>query len=128
MTPPKIVALYALVLAVMYVVLTIRVIKRRMATRTSVGDGGDALLNRAIRIHANFAEFVPFALLMIALAEMNGSPAWSIHVLGGVLVLARLSHAYGLQSDTRLQFRKAGMIGTFIVLVGAGIHAVLGAG
>lgn len=125
MHAPKIVAYYAAILAVMFVVLAIRVIKARYRAKASLGDGGDEGLTRAIRVHGNFAEFVPFALLLIALAEMNGSPFWSIHVLGGVLILARLSHAWGLTTGV-LRFRQVGVIGTFIVLIGAATHAVMG--
>ena len=123
--PVKLTAIYAAILAVFYVVLTIRVIRQRYRAKASLGDAGDAMLQRAIRVHGNFAEFVPFALLLIALAELNGSPSWSIHVLGSVLVLARLSHAYGLTSGT-LKFRQVGVIATFIVLLGAALHAVIG--
>ncbi|RAU22497.1 glutathione metabolism protein [Paramagnetospirillum kuznetsovii] len=124
---PKIVASYALVLAVMFVVLTVRVVKQRYRAKMSLGDGGDETLQRAIRVHGNFAEFVPFCVVLIALAEMNGSPSWSIHVLGSVLILARLSHAYGItQGMAGMTFRKYGMIGTFIVLLGAALHAVIG--
>jgi uncharacterized membrane protein YecN with MAPEG domain len=127
MVAPKIVSYYAAILAVMFVVLTIRVIKGRIRGRISLGDGGDEALIRAQRTHGNFAEFVPFALLLIALAEMNGSPAWSIHVLGSVLIVSRLAHAWALQGGMeRMTFRKAGMIGTFIVLLGAALHAVIG--
>lgn len=127
MVAPKIVAYYAAILAVMFVVLTIRVIKGRIRGRISLGDGGDEALIRAQRTHGNFAEFVPFALMLIALAEMNGSPAWSIHVLGSVLIVSRLAHAWALQGGMeRMTFRKVGMIGTFIVLLGAALHAVIG--
>jgi uncharacterized membrane protein YecN with MAPEG domain len=111
----------------MFVVLTIRVIKARIRGRVSLGDGGDEALIRAQRIHGNFAEFVPFAVVLIALAEMNGSPGWSIHVLGSVLIISRLAHAWALHGGMeRMTFRKAGMIGTFIVLLGAALHAVIG--
>jgi uncharacterized membrane protein YecN with MAPEG domain len=127
MVAPKIVAYYAAILAVMFVVLTIRVIKARIRGRVSLGDGGDEALIRAQRIHGNFAEFVPFAVVLIALAEMNGSPSWSIHVLGSVLIISRLAHAWALHGGMeRMTFRKAGMIGTFIVLLGAALHAVIG--
>ena len=127
MHAPQIVAYYAAVLAVMFVTLTIRVIQARYRAKASLGDGGDEGLTRAIRVHGNFAEFVPFALLLIALAEINGSPVWSIHVLGAVLVLARLSHAYGITTGMKaMKFRQIGMLGTFIVLLGAALHAMIG--
>ena len=123
--PVKITAIYAAILAVFYVVLTVRVIRQRYRAKASLGDAGDAMLQRAVRVHGNFAEFVPFALLLIALAELNGSPSWSIHVLGSVLILARLSHAYGLTRGT-LKFRSVGVIATFVVLLGAALHAIIG--
>ena len=80
---PKIVALYAALLAVMYVVLTVRVILVRVALKASLGDGGgDTRLLRAVRAHGNFAEFVPFAVVLIALAEMNGTPPLYIAYCG----------------------------------------------
>jgi len=124
---PKIVAYYAFVLAILYVVLAIRTIKARMRANAALGDSGDPALRRAIRAHGNFGEYVPFAIVLIALAELNGSPAWSIHVLGSVLIIGRLLHAYGImQEPENLAFRKFGTIATFIVLIGAGLHAVLG--
>ncbi|BAE51374.1 MAPEG family protein [Paramagnetospirillum magneticum] len=125
MHAPKIVAYYAALLAVMFIVLSLRVIKARYRAKASLGDGGDEGLTRAIRVHGNFAEFVPFALVLITLAEMNGSPFWSIHALGTLLIVSRLFHAWGLTSGV-LRFRQVGMIGTFIVLLGAATHAVLG--
>lgn len=125
----KVIAPYAAVLAVFYIVLTLRVIKQRYRAKASLGDGGDEMLQRAIRVHGNFAEFVPFALLLIAMAEINGAPFWAIHALGSLLVLARLSHAYGISHGLeKLRFSQAGVIGTFIVLIGAATHALIGAG
>lgn len=125
MVAPKIVAYYAAGLAVMFIVLTVRVVKNRYRAKVSLGDGGDEGLKRAIRVHGNFAEFVPFCVVLIALAEMNGSPFWSIHALGAVLVLSRISHAIGLTTGI-LRFRQVGILGTFLVLLGAATHAVLG--
>lgn len=127
MHSPRIVAIYAAILAVVFVGLTINVIRGRYRARASLGDGGDAGLQQAIRAHGNFAEFVPFALVILTLAELNGSPAWSIHALGCVLVLARLSHAWGITGGKdRLRFRQFGVIATFLVLLGGAVHAVIG--
>ena len=82
-------ALYAALLAPLFVLLAIRVIAARRSARVPVGDGGDAELRRRMRVHANFAEYVPFALLLMALAESLGITPWLIHVLGLALLGSR---------------------------------------
>jgi len=93
---PALSALYAALLGLLGVLLTVRVILGRVRTGVQAGDGGDAALAQAIRAHANFAEQVPLALLLIVLAEATGTPASVVHGLGVVLVLARLANAWGL--------------------------------
>ena len=63
-------ALYAGLLAPLFLLLSVRVIRQRRGAKVAVrGDGGDAMLLRRMRVHANFAEYVPLALLLMALAE-----------------------------------------------------------
>ena len=59
--------LYVALLALWLLVLSARVIRERQAARVSLGDGGNRRLQRAIRGHANFVEYVPLALLMLAI-------------------------------------------------------------
>lgn len=110
-------ALYAALLALLFMALSIRVIGFRRAVRIGLGDGGDTALLRRVRVHANFAEYVPFCLVLIGLAESLRAPALFLHGLGALLVVARLSHAYGVsrQPETFL-FRVAGTGGTLTVL------------
>src|ERR1700756_4713197 len=89
-------AIYAAIHGLLAVVLTVRVILQRVKSTITAGDGGNAGLAQAIRAHANFAEQVPLALLLIVLAEMLGTPAAMVHVLGAVLLIARLFNAVGL--------------------------------
>ena len=93
---PVVASLYAVVLAALAVVLTVRVIMFRARTGVQAGDGGDAAFGRAIRAHANFTEQVPLALLLIVLAEVAGARPGAVYVLGAVLVVARLASAVGL--------------------------------
>ena len=112
-------ALYASLLAPLFVVLAVRVIALRRGEGVAVGDGGRALLARRMRVQANFAEYVPYALLLMVLAESMEAPPAALHGLGVVLVAARLSHAWGMsQPREDFRFRVAGMIGTFAVLLG----------
>jgi len=122
----KVTALYALPLCVLYVVLSYRVIGIRKRLRVGLGDGGDASLNRAIRVHGNFSEYVPLALIVIALAEINGAWPWLVHILGLLLLAGRCAHAWGVsQPVENFRFRVFGMLSTFAVMVGGAAVALL---
>ena len=78
---------------------------------------------RAMRVHSNFAEYVPLTLLLIYLAEAHGAHALFIHALGLCLLAGRLSHAYGVsQANENYTFRVVGMSMTFISLISASAY------
>ncbi|GHG60145.1 glutathione S-transferase [Alishewanella longhuensis] len=109
--------IYAALLALLFIILSLAVITKRRQLQVALGSGGHSALERAIRVHANFAEYTPIALILLFLAETNGLAAPWLHVLGSMLVLGRLSHAYGVsQTKEPLQFRVWGMLLTFGVL------------
>ncbi|MDX1539148.1 MAPEG family protein [Arsukibacterium sp.] len=111
-------ALYAGILAILFIVLSVRVITRRNQYQVAIGSDGQILLERAIRVQANFAEYVPFALLLMFLAEYSGLAPLYLHILGIALLVGRLSHAYGVSQQLEpLKFRVFGMILTFTVLL-----------
>ncbi len=113
-----IVALYASLLALLFVVLSVRVIRVRRSRRIAIGDAGDTALMRAIGVHSNFAQYVPLCLFMVYLVEIRLGGAWLVHGLGVALLLARVSHAWGVsQAQEDLRFRVFGMVMTFAVLV-----------
>ena len=56
----------------------------------------DVLLERTMRVQANFAEYVPITLLLATFMEMQGTRAWLIHLLCLALVAGRVVHAYGV--------------------------------
>lgn len=112
--------LYASVLALMFLALSWNVVKTRGKVKVGVGDGGDKMLLTAIRAHGNFAEYIPFALILMILAELNQAPFWLLHGVGVILVFGRLCHATSMlivepkNGDYRL--RIAGMMSTFTSL------------
>ncbi|MGE0417191.1 MAG: MAPEG family protein [Acetobacteraceae bacterium] len=110
-------AFYAALLAPLFIVLSVRTIRARGAAGIAVGDGGNPLLRRRIRVHANFTEYVPLALVLMGLAEsMNASPAL-LHGTAIALVIGRYGHAIGMSRDPEdLRFRIVGMMTTFAVL------------
>lgn len=119
----SITAFYASLLAVLFLFLSIRVIGWRRLRRVEIGYGEDAQLLRRIRVHANFAEYVPFALILMALAENMAPPHVLTHLVGLTLVAGRAMHAYGLsQTPHVLKYRTWGMTLTFVAI---GIAALI---
>jgi uncharacterized membrane protein YecN with MAPEG domain len=90
---------YAALLGLLFTLLTLRVFRERMRARVMIGSGEDRLLERAVRAHGNFAEFVPLVLVLVGLAEAMGLAGWAVHGLGGALVVARVCHAWGISRE-----------------------------
>lgn len=125
MTVPFVVPFYAAIFALIYVVLSIRVAQMRGVNATMIGDGGNARLERTIRVHGNFAEYVPFALLLLGWCEMQHNSIYILHVLGIVLLLGRLLHAYGVaQVDEKMVWRATGIGLTWLVLIVAALMLI----
>lgn len=120
---PAVTSLYAACLALLFIVLSKRVINCRRAARVAIGDGDNPRLCRAIAVHNNFAQYVPFALLMIAFVEQSAAPIWLVHVLGLMLLVGRALHAFGVSREPEnFKFRRWAMILTFAVLAIAAIQ------
>lgn len=113
---------YGGLLAVWFLVLSLRVVMGRAGPgKPSLGDGGDVLMQRRIRGHANFAEYVPLILVLIGFLEQSGVPAWQVHALGAALLLGRLLHGYAFAFTANHVFgRSAGIALTFLALLSAG--------
>jgi uncharacterized membrane protein YecN with MAPEG domain len=110
-------AFYASLLAFLFILLSARVIAQRREARVEIGYGESRELLRRARVHGNFAEYVPFALLLIGLAESLKAPAVVLHTLGLALLVARGLHAYGLsRSPHILRLRAAGITLTLITI------------
>lgn len=124
----RIVPAYAALLALFFVYLSTRVMAARRAAGVAIGTGGDRTLERWARVHANFAEYVPLALILLLLMEIRGNPAWSLHLLGAGLLAGRVAHAIGLSREPdRMPFRAAGVLLTDIVIVAAAVSLLIGA-
>jgi len=121
-------ALYASLLAPLYLILTIRIVSMRFGARIALGDGGDKTLQKRIRAHGNFAEYVPYALVLLALAENLGAAHWVLHLSGAALLIGRHAHAIALSGEKQiLKLRMAGMMLTFTALVVAATACLWGA-
>lgn len=112
--------LYAALLGLIFVALSIRTIGLRRRHRVGIGDGKNIQLQRATRVHANFAEYVPLALLLVYFVETGGAASLRIHILCIALLCGRLLHAYGVsQPRENYRYRTAGMVLTFSVIISA---------
>ena len=81
---------------------------RRAKTGITLLHGEDDRLLRLMRAHGNFVEYVPLALFALAGAEVAGAPVWLVATCGGVLVLARIVHYFGLSSSATSNGRGIG--------------------
>jgi uncharacterized protein len=129
MKMPAITAFYLAILALMYAVLALRVAGLRRRNLALFGDAENATLRTAIRVHANFIEYVPIIGLLVALLEMSGTSAIRVHILMGGLLLSRLLHPLGMAARPGTwQFnvgRVGGILLTIAVLISAGIGALI---
>ena len=123
-------ALYAALLVILYVMLSLSVIQLRFKYRVSLYDGGHKDLENRIRAHGNLAEYAPFFLILLLLCEQMEAPFWMLHALGGVFVVARLLHAKGIAFHKRgnaNKFRLIGMVLTLMCLILSGLWLGVGA-
>ena|SRR5665647_1116932 len=103
---PSVTSAYLGILALLYAALGMQVSRLRRGNRVLFGDGENLRLRSAIRAHANFAEYVPIIVLMVAMLEMSGMPAIRVHLLMAGLLVARLLHPLGMYAGPRsLQFQ-----------------------
>jgi uncharacterized membrane protein YecN with MAPEG domain len=117
MSMPKIIPLYTAALALIFVALSWRTIRLRRKNKIVLGFGDSQELQRATRVHGNFAEYVPLALLLLTFLEMRLTASWFLHVFASWLLIARAAHAYGVsQLKENFRFRIFGMASTLTIL------------
>lgn len=116
--------LFAALFAVFYIGLSVYVIRQRLRTQTSLGAGDDPMLERAVRGHANFSEYVPLALLLMWFVEMMTAMTMTVVGLGSLLLAGRTCHLIGMLKPALFKFRQAGMLATFLVLLACALLLV----
>ena len=119
-------SIYAALCGSLMIALAVRVSMLRRRFRIGVGSAGQEALERAIRVHANFTEFVPLALILMLLAELGGVTGWLMHVFGITLVVSRLLHAWGLTRSGGVSFgRLYGTLGTWALILALAVLLLL---
>ncbi|HEY8615119.1 MAPEG family protein [Phenylobacterium sp.] len=125
MPPLPITSGLAVLAALGLVALSLPVTARRFRAKVSLGEGGDALLQKRVRVQANFVEYVPLALIVIGLAEGAAAPDWLLWTTAAMLVVGRIAHAIGMYLPTPNLPRAGGMILTWSALVVAAMGLAL---
>jgi len=111
---------YAALLALLFIGLSINVIRLRKKYKVGIGigDGSQPLLAKAIRVHGNFSEYVPITLFLLACYEINGGSNLLLHVFGASIFVSRILHNIGLIKTTGVsKQREFGMISIFLVMI-----------
>ena len=122
----EITGLYAGILALIYMLLAINVMINRYKFKVGIGDGEQKPLAKAIRIHGNFAEYIPFILVLMAIYELNGGDVTLLHSCGMALAIGRILHAIGITKSIGVTlYRQIGMMTSFIALVVLGVMNIL---
>ena len=110
-------AVFASILTLMFIKLSLNVIGFRRKNKVSIGAGGVDELERAMRAHGNFAEYVPLGLFLMGALELNGAPSVLVALLGSLLVIGRYFHAKGInEPPPEFTNRVRGMKLTFAAL------------
>ncbi len=123
---PVIVTFYAGLNGLIALVLAVLVVRLRVQTKTDLGSGGHPALERAIRAHGNFIEYVPLILLLLLLLELCETRRIVLHGLGAALTLGRILHAWGLHTTAgESAGRLAGITLTWATLAIAAVLAIV---
>jgi uncharacterized protein len=123
---PSITGFYLAILALIYAVLALQVARLRRDNRVLFGDADNGRLRTAIRVHANFIEYVPIVSLLVALLEMSGLPPARVHLLMGGLLLARLLHPMGMSARPGSWQFNAGRVGGILLTIAVLVSAAIG--
>lgn len=119
---------YASLLAMLFVYLSVRTIGLRRSLRIGLGHAENPLMLRAMRVHANFAEYVPLALVLVFFVESSSAPPLLVHALGAALLIGRVSHAFGVSREPeQFAYRIFGMAMTFSVLSLSALYVLVAA-
>jgi uncharacterized membrane protein YecN with MAPEG domain len=124
------------ILGILYVALSFRVTLLRWSAKVSIGEGTTQAvafgkeqeeispLRAAIRAHANFAEHVPIALILLAGIEAAGASHALCLILAIMLIAARIAHPIGMARKAPNPFRGGGAALTWLMIGIAGLEAL----
>lgn len=110
--------------ALLNIWLGLRVSLLRRRFKVSIGHGGKTGIATRMRAHANFIEYAPFFLILLALVEAaRGSATW-LWLVAILFILGRLAHAFGMDREGAHPLRVVGIVVTWGCLLGLAAYAL----
>ncbi len=107
---------------ILLLVLSLLVVRQRRRHKVALGDGGVPELAQAIRAFGNATEYVPAALIGIAVLAMVEAPPLAVHLTGFLLFTGRVLHGFGLSRSGGTSFARAiGVTMTWLAYVFASV-------
>ena len=103
--------------------LAYRCVRIRLNGPGGVGDLGIPSLLARMRAHANFVEYTPFVLILMALLEYAGGSRTWLQGLGAVYIVGRIVHAFGIERP-KFTMQLIGSLVTWAVLLGLAVWAL----
>ena len=110
-------SLYASLIAIILIILSIRVIAARgnPAFKFFTLKSDDKFtLERVIRGHSNLIEYAPIFLILLYFFEITKSNSFYVHVYGFAFLIGRLMHGYCFAFTKKNMFLRVG--GTVLTL------------
>ena len=123
--PPVITALYGALNALFNIFLANNVSTARRIHKISLGQSDNPAMLVAIRAHANNAEFVPLAIVLMLLLELCGADRVLLHIYGGLLLAARVAHWIGLPRKAPNPYRFSGTAATWTLIIAGAIYLLV---
>ena len=102
-----------------------RIVNSRREHKVGLGDGGNEVVLRRMRAQANFIENAPFFLILLGGLELSGANPIALAVIAGIFIVARLSHAIGMEGGNLGRWRMYGMMGSTLGTVGLALWAIV---
>jgi hypothetical protein len=120
----EIAALYAGANIFILLALSFFVVAARRRHKVVLGHGDNAEVLRAVRAHANAAEYIPAGIAGLTLLALldPAAPLWLLHATGATLTLGRALHGIGLSTG---DVNAGRMLGTLLTWIA---YALLGGG
>ena len=117
--------LWTALCVLLLLVLSANTSASRRKHAVSIGDGGKPEVAAASRAFGNAIEYMPLALIALALMALSGLPLWSIHGVGGSFFLGRVLHAQGMlatrPNSPPTPGRMIGMLLTYLPLLASAV-------
>ena len=110
--------------ALMNIWLGLRVSMLRRSQGVLIGHGNNPAIEARMRAHANFVEYAPFFLILLAAVELaRGTNSW-LWAAGILFIIGRLLHPFGMDKVGGNRLRFVGILLTWLSLVALAAYAL----